>query len=232
MRGDTITREQLSRIIDHTNLQPYAEYKDFDVLCREAKENHCAMVAINSYPVPYCKKILEGSEVHVGAAISFPLGQMSVEAKLYEAADAIERGADEIDYVLNISELKNQNIEYIREEMCKMTEICHKKNALIKVIFENCYLTPNEIIAAAEAAADIRPDYIKTSTGFGKWGARVQDVKLMKEVVKDKVKIKAAGGIRSWETCKQMINAGAERIGTSSTLKILEEYDLEHHLSV
>lgn len=157
---------------------------------------------------------------------------MSVEAKLYEAADAIERGADEIDYVLNISELKNQNIEYIREEMCKMTEICHKKNALIKVIFENCYLTPNEIIAAAEAAADIRPDYIKTSTGFGKWGARVQDVKLMKEVVKDKVKIKAAGGIRSWETCKQMINAGAERIGTSSTLKILEEYDLEHHLIV
>lgn len=111
--------------------------------------------------------------------------------------------------------------------MKQITEACHSRNVLVKAIFENCYLTKDEIIKVAEAAKEIGPDHIKTNTGFGTYGARIEDVKLMKSVVGDTVKVKAAGGIRSWKTCSQMIDAGAERIGTSSTLKILEEYDRE-----
>lgn len=225
MRSKTITREELCRMFDHTNLKAYATDEDFDRLCREAEENHCAMVAINSSPVTYCKERLKGTDVHVGAAISFPLGQTTVETKVFETVNAIENGADEIDYVLNIGELKKGNLEYIRDEMIRIVDACHRRGKIVKVIFENCYLTEEEIRQAAEIARDVRPDFIKTSTGFGTSGAREEDVRLMKQTVGDAVKVKAAGEIRTWESCARMLDAGAERIGTSSTLKILEEFD-------
>lgn len=221
----TITREELCGLFDHTNLKAFADEKAFRTLCREAAENHFAMVAINSAPVALCHRLLEGTGVHVGAAISFPLGQMTIEGKLSETKDAIDNGADEIDYVINVGEVKNGNLDYIRDEMEQMTALCHAHGILIKVIFEICYLTDEEIVKIARIARDVRPDFIKTSTGFGTGGATAAAVRLMKENAGSDVKIKAAGGIRSWQACAEMIDAGAERIGTSSSLKILEEYD-------
>ena len=220
-----ISAKGLAAMFDHTNLKAFASEQDFELLCREAAENHFAMVAINSSPVALCKRLLEGSGVHVGAAISFPLGQTTVETKVFETENAIQNGADEIDYVLNVGELKQGNLDYIRREMESIVAICRKNRVICKVIFENCYLTQDEIRSAAQIAREVGPDFIKTSTGFGTGGATVEDVRLMKETVGDKVRVKAAGGIRDLDTCLAMIEAGAERIGTSSSLKILEEYN-------
>lgn len=224
-----MTKEELGNMFDHTLLKPYAVDDDFKQLCQEAKEIGAAMVAINSVPVKLCKELLKGTPIHVGAAISFPLGQTTIEVKVVETVKAIEDGADEIDYVVNVSKVKMHNWKYIEEEMKSIVYICRKYNVLSKVIFENCYLEEDEIIKLAEIAKKIKPDYIKTSTGFGTGGALVKDVKLMKDIVGDEVKVKAAGGIRDWETCKQMIEAGASRIGTSSSLKILAEFEKEYH---
>ena len=219
-----ITREKLCRMIDHTNLKPFAAEEDFEKLCMEAKENHFAMVAINSAPVAICKKYLKDTDVHVGAAISFPLGQTTLETKVFETKDAIENGADEIDYVINLQKLKDGDYDYIRREMEAIVKVCRENNVISKVIFENCFLTKDEIRKVAEIAREVKPDFIKTSTGFGTGGATVEDVKLMKEVVGADVKVKAAGGIRDFLTAKAMVEAGAERLGTSSGIKIVNEY--------
>ena len=227
MNSADITRQQLCGMIDHTCLKPYADHAMLEQLCSEAEENHFAMVAINSSPVAFCMEILKRTGVHVGAAISFPLGQTTIETKVYETENAIQNGADEIDYVINIGEVKNGNFAYIEKEMEQMVQTCRKAGAVCKVIFENCYLTKEEIRRVAQIAAKVRPDYIKTSTGFGTGGAEPADIRLMKAASGGIVKVKAAGGIRSWEACKKMIDAGADRIGTSSSLKILQEYDEE-----
>ena len=221
----TMTRAKLAGMMDHTFLKAYAEKKDFEKLCGEAKEHGFAMVAINSSPVKLCKELLKDTPVHVGAAISFPLGQTTIETKVFETKKAIEDGADEIDYVINIGKLKMGNYAYIKEEMEAIVKVCRENNVLSKVIFENCYLEKEEIVKVAEIAKEVKPDFIKTSTGFGTSGATPEDVKLMKDTVGDAVKVKAAGGIRDWETCKKMIEAGAERIGTSSSIKICEEFE-------
>lgn len=224
MNSKTITKEQLAGMMDYTFLKAYATDKDFETLCIEAKENHFAMVAINSSPVKLCKQFLKHTEVHVGAAISFPLGQTTIKMKLFEAEQAILEGADEIDYVINIGELKQGNLAYIESEMEQMVKICHKHDILCKVIFENCYLTKEEIKQVSEIAKRVQPDFIKTSTGFGTSGATIEDITIMKETVGNDVHIKAAGGIRDWATCKAMIDAGAERIGTSNSITIVEEF--------
>ena len=196
---------------------------------QEAQEEmQTAMVAINSSPVKWCAEFLKDSKVHVGAAISFPLGQTTLEVKVAETKKAIEDGADEIDYVINIGELKSGNWDYIEEEMKQIVDICNENNKISKVIFENCYLEKEEIVKLAEIAKKVKPTFVKTSTGFGTSGATVEDVKLMKEHVGDDVQVKAAGGIRDWATCAAMIDAGATRIGTSSGKKILEGYDETH----
>lgn len=220
-----ISRKELAGMFDHTNLKAFASDADFEKLCKEAADNHFAMVAINSVPVALCKRLLRDSGVHVGAAISFPLGQTTIETKAFETKNAIDNGADEIDYVINVGQLKQGNLAYIRREMETIVAICREHHVLSKVIFENCYLTKEEIRAAAQIAREVKPDFIKTSTGFGTGGATVEDVRLMKETVGSEVKVKAAGGIRDLDACLAMIEAGAERIGTSSSLKILAEYD-------
>ena len=221
---NTLDRDGLCQLFDHTFLKAYARKEDFEKLCREANDHHFRMVAINSYPVSLCKKLLQGTDVHVGAAIGFPLGQTDIETKCFETRNAIENGADEIDYVLNIGKLRDHDFAYIEEEMSRIVSICREHGVLVKVIFENCYLDKEEIIAAAKIAGKIRPDFIKTSTGFGTGGATAEDVRLMKETVGDSVKVKAAGGIRDWPTCRQMILAGAERIGTSASIAILQGF--------
>lgn len=225
-----LTEATLAKYFDHTFLKAYATKSDFEKLCKEARELGTAMVAINSAPVTLCKELLKGSDVHVGAAISFPLGQSPLAIKVAETKQAIAEGADEIDYVINIGEAKMGNWAYIEEEMRQIVAVCREHHVLSKVIFENCYLEKAEIKKLAEIAKEVKPDFIKTSTGFGTGGATVEDVKLMKDTVKDDVKVKAAGGIRDWETCKAMIEAGAERIGTSSSIAILEGFRKERGL--
>ena len=220
-----VTVEQLANMIDHTNLQAFADDAAFEKLCDEAKKYNFKMVAINPAQTVRCKKKLEGSPVHVGAAIGFPLGQTTLECKIFETKDAIEKGADEIDYVINVAELKNKNYDYIKKEMEEIVKICREAGKTSKVIFENCYLTDDEKRKVAEIAKEVKPDFIKTSTGFGTGGATVEDVKLMKSVVGDEVKVKAAGGIRDLKTALAMIEAGAERLGTSAGVAIVEEYN-------
>jgi len=221
----TITKQQLTNMFDHTFLKAYATNDDFIRLCQEAKELNVAMVAINSAPVAFCKEQLKGTSIHVGAAISFPLGQTPLTVKLAETKQAIEDGADEIDYVVNIGKVKMHDWEYIRNEMESIVHLCRIHHVIVKVIFENCYLEKEEIIKLSQIAKEVKPDFIKTSTGFGTGGALVEDVRLMKEIVGDEVKVKAAGGIRDWKTCKQMIEAGASRIGTSSSFQIVKEFE-------
>lgn len=224
MKSDNLTEKTLAAMFDHTQLATDATEEVMKKLCDEAREIGAAMVAINPYWVPFCKEQLKGTGVHVGSAIGFPLGQNTLATKLFETRNSLEEGADEIDYMINQSMVKVGDWANVEKEMKEITEISHEFHAPCKVIFENCNLTKEEIQKIAEIAKKVGIDYVKTSTGKGKGGATVEDVKLMKDVVGDTCKVKAAGGIRDWETCKAMIDAGAERIGTSSSLKILEEF--------
>ena len=210
-------------MVDHTNLKAYAVTEDFRKLCDEAIEYGFKSVAINTYPVSICRKMLEGSEVLTGAAVGFPLGQMTIATKVAEAENAIRDGAQEFDYVLNVGKLKEHDYAYIEEEMKQMTAAARKAGICCKVIFETCYLTKEEIIEAARIASRVKPDFIKTSTGFGTGGATPENVRLMKENCGPDVQVKAAGGIRSWQAAKEMIESGATRLGTSSGIKIIEE---------
>ena len=226
--SDIRDKKQLAAMFDHTYLKPDASEEHMQKLCDEAKAIGAAMVAINSCQVSLCRKLLEGTDIHIGAAISFPLGQTTTQMKVAETLDALERGADEIDYVVNLSDVKNGNWKAVEHERRYIVSLCRDFRAVSKVIFEICYLNDEEIRHLALIAKEIKPDFIKTSTGFGTSGATVEAVKLMKDTVGDDVQVKAAGGIRSWETCKAMIDAGATRIGTSSSLKILEEFEHEN----
>ncbi|RXT58467.1 deoxyribose-phosphate aldolase [Lacticaseibacillus chiayiensis] len=221
------TINQLARMIDHTNLHADATPTDMQKLCQEAKDYHFKMVAINQVQSKRCSELLKGTDIDTGAAISFPLGQTTIESKLFDTQDAIVNGANEIDYVINITELKAKNYDYIQREMEQIVTRCHQSNVLCKVIFENAYLTADEIRKVAEIAKQVQPDFIKTSTGFATGvtpsGATIEDVRLMKQTVGESFRVKAAGGIRDADTFLKMIAAGAERIGTSSGVKIIKE---------
>lgn len=222
MNLDTQT---FAAMIDHTLLKPDATKGQFDVLCAEARQYKFAMVAINPYPVSMCSELLDGSGVGVGAAISFPLGQLTINEKVNETRSAIADGATEIDYVVNITELKAGNQDYITEEMTRIVKACRDANVVSKVIFENCYLTDEEKTTLANIAREVKPDFIKTSTGFGSGGATLPDVKLMKSIVGDDVQVKAAGGIRSLDDALAFVEAGATRIGTSSGVALVKEFN-------
>lgn len=219
-----LTVEKLAGMIDQTLLKQYISNEDLRKHCEMAAKYKFKTVAINNAAVPFCKGILKGSEVLCDAAVSFPLGQSTLEAKVFETIDVIEKGADEVDYVINIVEVKNGNWTYVEEEMRRITEACSLHNVTSKVIFENCYLTEEEKKKLCEIAVKVKPSYIKTSTGFGTGGATVEDVKLMRACVGSTVKIKAAGGIKTVADALAMIEAGADRLGTSRGVEIVEEY--------
>lgn len=219
-----LTIDELANMIDYTLLKPDISNKDLFQLCQDAIKYNFKTVAINNAVILFCKKILKGSNVLCDAAVSFPLGQSTIETKVFETIDAIEKGAGEVDYVVNIVEIKNDNWAYIEEEMREIVEACNERGAISKVIFENCYLSDDEKKKLCEVALKVKPTFIKTSTGFGNGGATIEDVKLMKACVGDNIKIKAAGGIRDIQSVLKFIEAGASRIGTSSGVKIIEEY--------
>jgi len=213
------------KYFDHTLLKPYASNADFEQFCKDGIKCGVKMLAVNSAAVQLCKSLTEGRDIHVGAAVGFPLGQTTIETKLFETADAIKNGADEIDYVINIVELKNKNYSYIENEMKEIVAVCREHGIISKVIFENCYLEDGEKKQLCEIANLVKPDFIKTSTGFGTGGAALKDVALMRQYAEGFIKIKASGGIKVLADVIKMIEAGAERIGTSSTVSIMKEFE-------
>ena len=215
--------EKLASFFDHTNLHAYATKDDFQKLCDEAREYGFASVAINSWPVATCHNMLKGSSVLTGAAIGFPLGQMTIAAKVFEAQDAVNNGAQEFDYLLNVGKVKEHDYAYIKDEMMALVAVANKAGIVSKVIFETCYLTNDEIIHVAKIASEVKPGFVKTSTGFGTGGATVEHVKLMKEHAGEHVQVKASGGIRTLEDALAMIEAGATRLGSSAGIKIINE---------
>lgn len=216
--------EQLAGMIDHTFLKPFGTAENIEKLCAEARKYEFAMVAINPAEVETCVKLLAGSPVRVGAAIGFPLGQTTTECKTFETRDAIEKGATEIDTVINVRALQKGQLDIVKQEIEDMVSICKPAGVICKVILETCYLTDAEKETVCRIAKEAGVDFVKTSTGFGTAGATVEDVALMRRVVGPEIGVKAAGGIRDLDTALAMIKAGATRIGTSSGVSIVEAY--------
>lgn len=210
---------RFNKYFDHTNLKPDATKDDIHRLCEEAKQYDFASVCVNGIYTAFAKECLLGSDVKTCVVVGFPLGAMSTEAKAFETKKAVEDGADEIDMVIPVGLLKSGEYDSVYTDIKAVRDACEGK--VLKVIFENCLLTENEIIKACELSVKAGADYVKTSTGFSTGGATVGDVALMKSHVGGHCKVKAAGGIRDYNTAAAMIDAGADRLGTSATIKIV-----------
>ena len=219
-----MTQKEFNYIFDHTLLKPPATEAELKVICDEAIRYGFHTVAVNTGVVKACAAMLEGSNVKVDAAVGFPLGITTIACKVAETEETIANGAGEVDYVVNIGKVKEGNYAYIKEEMEQIVAACRRGGVVSKVIFENCYLTDEEKIELCKIASEVKPDFIKTSTGFGPSSATVEDVKLMRKYVSADVKVKAAGGVRDLPTCLAMLEAGAERVGCSCSVAIAEAY--------
>ena len=211
---------ELNKYIDHTNLKNTSTLKDIEKLCNEAIKYRFASVCVYPYYVRLASNLLKNSNVEVCTVIGFPSGMSTKETKVYEAIDAVEKGATEIDMVINIAALKNKDYDYIKEEIEEIRDAIDGK--VLKVIIETCLLTKEEIVKMTEICNETFVNFIKTSTGFSEYGARVKDVELMNKYKNEVLEIKASGGIRDIETAEDMINAGATRLGTSSGVKLME----------
>lgn len=211
---------KLSKYIDHTLLKPQATEKDILKLIEEAKIYDFASVCINPSWVKLAHENLKDTDVKVCTVIGFPLGATSTSTKIYETQVAIEDGADEIDMVISVGQLKSENDEYVREEIKKVVEA--SKDKLVKVIIETCLLTKEEKVKACILAKEAGADYVKTSTGFSTGGAKPEDIKLMRETVGPEMGVKASGGVRSIEDAEAVIKNGATRIGASASIAICE----------
>ena len=211
---------ELNSYIDHTNLNNCATLKDIEKLCNEARDYHFASVCVHPYYVPLASKLLKDSSVAVCTVIGFPQGMNTKEVKVFEAINAVENGADEIDMVINIAALKNKDYDYVKEEIEEIRDSIDGK--VLKVIIETCLLDEEEIIKMTEICNETFVNFIKTSTGFSKYGARVEDVELINKHKNDVLEIKASGGIRTLEDAEAMINAGATRIGASKGVEIMQ----------
>ena len=215
-----MTNFEIAAYIDHTLLKPTATWQQIEALCDEAIRYKTASVCI---PPNYIARVKEkyGDDLKIATVIGFPLGYETTAAKAEETATALDDGADEIDMVINITDVKNSDYDLVREEIASLKAICADK--ILKVIVETCYLTKEEKINMCNIVTEAGADYIKTSTGFGTAGATLEDVKLFKEYIGENVKIKAAGGIRTKEDMIAYIKEGVSRIGCSSTKVLFEE---------
>lgn len=212
-----------NKLIDHTALKANTTRKDIDKLCKEAIEYNFASVCVNSYWVSYCAEMLKGSDVNVCTVIGFPLGANTTASKVFEATDAIKHGAKEIDMVINIGALKDQDYDFIYNDIKAVVDAC--EGYVVKVIIETCLLTQEEKIQACLAVKKANAAFIKTSTGFSTGGATVEDVKLMKEYVGEHIQVKAAGGVRTFDDMVNVVEAGATRIGTSAGCQLVKGQD-------
>lgn len=216
-------QEFLSKV-DHTILKADATKDKVDKVLSFAKEHKTASVCINPYYVKYASDFLKGSGVKVCTVIGFPLGQNTKEVKVFESKNAIENGADEIDMVINVAALKDKNYDYVKQEIKEIYIAVSWHNKLLKVIIENAYLTDEEKRKVCEICKEVGVDFVKTSTGFAPTGATASDVAIMKSVVGDICKIKAAGGIKNKADIDTLYAAGASRFGVSRTEDILKEF--------
>jgi len=210
----------IASYIDHTILAADATEEKIEKLCNEAKEWHFASVCVNTCWTKYCAQLLKGSGVNVCVVVGFPLGAMSTEAKAYEAKKAVEDGATEVDMVINIGWLKDHKDSLVEEDIRQVKKACGKVH--LKVIIEACLLTEEEKVRACKLSVAAGADFVKTSTGFSKGGATVEDVALMRKTVGNACQVKAAGGIRDYKTAKAMIEAGADRLGCSAGIAIVQ----------
>ncbi|MFO7742932.1 MAG: deoxyribose-phosphate aldolase [Anaerolineae bacterium] len=216
-------RNELARLIDHTLLKPEATPVEIERLCDEALQYQFASVCVNPAYVPLAAAKLAGAEVVVCSVIGFPLGATTTTAKVCEAEQALEDGATELDMVLFIGALKAGGRDRVEEDIAAVAATCHEGGGLLKVIIEAALLSDEEKVLACELAQDAGADFVKTSTGFAASGARVKDVRLMRETVAPEIGVKAAGGIHSYQEALAMIEAGANRIGASAGVRIVEE---------
>jgi len=219
--GNELRDKNVAGMIDHTLLKPDATPSDIKVLCNEAKKYSFASVCINPGYVSLCSELLRGTDVKVCTVIGFPLGATTTEVKQFETEQAINNGADEVDMVINIGQLKQGNYDYVQKDVKAVVDTAKRKNVLTKIIFEISLLTDEEKVKAALISKKVGADFVKTSTGFSTGGATVGDVALMKFVVGRDIGVKAAGGIRSKEDAEAMIASGADRIGASASIKIV-----------
>ena len=210
-----------NKFIDHTILKPEASETQVIALCEEAKEYDFASVCVNPTHVALCARLLANTDVKVCTVIGFPLGANTAEVKGFETRNAVENGATEIDMVINVGALKDKKYDIVFNDIKAVVD--NAGGNLVKVIFETCLLTPEEIVKACELSVSAGADYVKTSTGFGKYGATVEDVALMRKTVGPNIGVKASGGVRTREDMLKMIETGASRIGTSAGKTLMQE---------
>jgi deoxyribose-phosphate aldolase len=213
----------VARLIDHTLLKPEATREQIVQLCHEAMQYHFASVCVNPVHVRLCAQLLAGTGVPVCTVIGFPLGATTTAVKVFEAHQAMDDGASELDMVIDIGGLKSADYERVKQDIAAVAQACHARDALLKVIIEAALLTQEEKETACQLAMAAGADFVKTSTGFGPGGATVEDVALMRRVVGPALGVKAAGGIRSFGDAQRMIEAGATRLGASAGVRIAEE---------
>ena len=218
-----MTKKQLAKMMDHTILKATATPADVEKICREALEIDAASVCINPCNIELTKRLLEGSGVKVCTVIGFPLGANTTSVKMYETQDAIKRGAEEVDMVINVGALLAGDTDTVYNDIKGVVEAAG--GTLVKVIIETCYLSDDQKKTAFELAMKAGADFVKTSTGFGTGGATAHDVALMRSVVGEKLKVKASGGIRTCQNAVEMIEASADRLGVSASIAILEGWE-------
>jgi len=221
--GSAEVESALAQLIDHTLLKPDATQDQIAQLCYEARKHSFAAVCVNPTHVKLCAQLLKGSPVHVCTVVGFPLGATPPEVKAFEAQQALDDGATEVDMVINVGALKSKDYALVERDIATVARTSHAGGAILKVIIEAALLTDEEKVKACQLAKAAGADYVKTSTGFGPGGATVHDVELMRRTVGPELGVKAAGGIRSYEDAKAMVAAGATRIGASAGVRILQE---------
>ncbi len=216
----------LPSLIDHTVLKPEATKADVFRLCEEAKQQGFMVIFVPPSYVDEAVAAVAGTNIRVGIPIGFPLGGHTTHTKVAEAVEAVSRGARVLDMVINVSRLKSGDYDLVRHDIAEVVRATPSVEH--KVILETCCLTQQEKITACHLVVEAGADYVKTSTGFAAAGATIEDVRLMKAAVAGQARVKASGGIRDWKTASAMLEAGADRIGTSASLKILEEWKGSH----
>jgi len=220
----TLSPAEIAQLIDHSGLRPNATRADIEQLCREARQYKFYSVCLNPTWVSLARELFVGSNVKICCVVGFPFGAQPPETKAMEARAAIRQGAKEIDMVINIGALKGGDDDLVLRDIRAVVEACHDGSAKCKVIFENSFLTNEEKARACELSVKARADFVKTSTGFSSGGATVEDVSLMSRIVRDKgLGVKAAGNVRSLADLLKMVAAGATRVGTSSSVRIMKE---------
>jgi len=215
--------KNISRIIDHTLLRQDVQEVEIQNVCIEAVKHKFFSVFINPVYVPLAVSLLNGSDVKIGTTIGFPLGTDSVEMKYAQSCFLIHKGAQELDMVINIGALKDGNNKIVEEEVCQV--VLAAEGNCVKVIIETCLLTDEEKLIASQIAENSGANFVKTSTGFSHGGATANDVKIIREAISEKMGVKASGGIKTYSDFNKMVKAGASRIGTSSSVKIIDEYN-------